>query len=282
MASFLPRLFRGGAGSALRTPSISIAPSAAPSRSFAKPIKMKRIKKDLGPKKVKRKYPRWEFSTYLEKKDPKASFADPECAGWNFFGSMLLERTPRLSKNLPIWKIEWDAFQDELKYNKLAHAPPEWIESQKTLDEEKEKVFTPNPRVTHADLADDRHNLWRSLDCSTFLIVQTLNEQEEAVWGFPTKAWVENETMRETAENSLLLQCGTDIDAYLLGNAPIGHLEWGNNKQFLFRNLWQFGNVEKGDGVLDYAWVTAREFEEYLSPEMQALCEQVVFEEYLH
>lgn len=284
MATFLPRSLassllgrRGATGALLRTP--SIAPSAA-SRLFTS--KKKKKKNEFATKKVSKNYPRWEFLTYLEKKDPKATFWDPECEGQTFIGSMLLERTPRLSKHIPSWKIEWDALQDEIKYHKLAHAPAELLENQKSLDEEAEKVFKPNPRVTHADLADDRRSLWRCLDSSTFLIVQTHNDQGDPVWNFPSKLWHTNETMRETAENSLVLQCGNEIDSYLLGNAPIGHLAFGSNKQFLFRNIWQFGNVELGEGVLDYAWVTAREFEEYLSPELQALCEKVIFEEYLH
>lgn len=224
------------------------------------------ILRPTGP--VRKRRPEWTFANYLKRKDPNVSYDDEEMLGWTFVSSMAIQRTPRLVQYDPSWYMEWRQFQDELDLQRKKIVPLEWITNRKAKAEDEARTFAPNPRITPSDRTDDRRCLHRALDTSTFLLVKTKGR----AWSFPEGTWQTSETIRETAEKSTKALCGPELTTYLLGNAPIAHLERteAKTKWFLMHNLYVGGDFKPGNrDVEDYAWVTKYEFPQYFKdPEM--------------
>lgn len=220
--------------------------------------------------------PEWTFADYLAKKDPKVTYVDDEIAGWTLVSSMAIQRCPRLQQFDPSWFVEWMQFQDELDLKRKKVVPLDWITNRKAKDEDNARTFAPNPRITPSDRADDRRCLHRALDTSTFLLIKT-----KGIWGFPEGVWLPSETIRETAEKHAKELCGLELDTYLLGNAPIAHLEFTEEKKkwFLMHNLYVGGNFKLGHAdVTDYAWASKYEFHQYFKdPKMLDLLANVFY-----
>lgn len=218
----------------------------------------------------------WEYAKYLRYKPPDTSYADEGSEGWTYIASMAIERTPRLLQFEPSWFQEWSQFQDHLDLHRKKVVPLDWVQTRKSADEDTNRVFHPNPRVTEEDRSNDRQSLHRAMDTSTFLLVKTSKG-----WHFPEGEWQQSETIRETAEKQAQDLCGKDLDTYLLGNAPVGHLSFEDKKQkwFLLHNLYVGGNVTIDESqIQDFAWVTKYEFEEYFKdPEMLTLLNSVFY-----
>lgn len=258
---------------------LSFLPTKAPAhplavsgiRHFAK-----RKKKFRRAKKGRTFVAAWTFAKYRRHKDPNTSYMDEEAEGWTYTASMAVERLPRLYQPEAPWHDEWAQFQDELDLKRRKIVPLEWMMTKKSMDEDAARVIKPNPRITEEDRLDDKKNLHRILDVSAFLLVKTKDG-----WDFPGGKWKESETIRETAEQRVREQCGTDLDTYLLGNAPVCHTEDTEKKHkwFLMHNLLVGGNCTIDDeNVLDFAWVPKTEFNQYIKdPEKLELLEKVFF-----
>lgn len=139
--------------------------------------------------------------------------------------------------------------------------------------DEEVKQFTPSPRITDADKANDRRSVNRKLDQKLHLVVkQKLGGTEP--WLFPMALHQEGQTMREAAEAALLMRCGDKIHAPVFGNAPIGFYKYKfpknvdmpngsiGAKLFFYKAQFQNGEISKGQSVCDYLWLTSAEMQQ--------------------
>lgn len=236
-------------------------PTRVGCRAFASRADRRRKHKRLLNKQAHKQKKMFDFTheKYMRHKDPNTSFMEPEAEGWKIIVGMAIERTPRLRQFDPSWTVEWHNHQDTLDRYRKKMIPLDLLVSKKDQAEEDQRVFHPNPRITDEDVEDDRRSLHRAMDTSTFLLVK-----KNGQWGFPEAEWHHSETIRETAENMSEAVCGSDLDHYLLGNAPIAHevCEERKIKWFLMHNLFLGGNCELSN-VEDFAWATKYEFPEY-------------------
>jgi len=99
--------------------------------------------------------------------------------------------------------------------------------------------------------------------------------------------------MRDTAGLYLKKQCGNTLQYHILGNHPFGYLKYNypeefdpkttyNNfyygaKLFLFEGIYLGGPVTISNGkIIDIAWVTKDELEDYLHPSLASLCQKIL------
>lgn len=75
--------------------------------------------------------------------------------------------------------------------------------------------------ITEHDQNGNRTTLYRALTQRLFLIVKT----KDSDWHFPTRRWQQKETLRDTAIRTLRL-LGKRAEMHVVGNAPLGHLEY--------------------------------------------------------
>ncbi|KAL8495125.1 hypothetical protein ACS0TY_019334 [Phlomoides rotata] len=86
--------------------------------------------------------------------------------------------------------------------------------------------FTPAPRITEADKANDKRSLERALDRRLYLIIfgTSCGSNGVPVWHFPEKVYESEETLRKCAESALASVIGDLSHTYFVGNAPMGHM----------------------------------------------------------
>lgn len=204
---------------------------------------------------------------------------------WHIVSGFVLERVPRLTTIDESWDVEFQNMIDEGNYRKNVKFPVELVENKTDASEAAEKpYFDPLPRITEDDKKGNVRSLDRCLDRSTYLILKvptnTKVVKETGEWCFPMIQWNSDETIRETAERSLSTLCGSDLDCYFIGNAPIGHAvyeyptpdkdNFRGTKIFFNHSVYLYGQViipKESSPILDYAWVTHDELKEYFKPD---------------
>jgi len=139
-----------------------------------------------------------------------------------------------------------------------------------------------------SDDNDLRNPNRRSNDTLVLITKQKLGKDH--VWMLPLKAWVEGETLRETAENALSNLTGNNLSARFISNAPSTFYKYKIPKMarrsqtvgvklfiysaFIPRNTYSrstvdlnsFANILQEDDVVDYAWVAADEMRTFMKP----------------
>jgi len=138
------------------------------------------------------------------------------------------------------------------------------------------------PRITPDDISNNRRSLYRQLDKTLYLIVKKEQDQK---WHFPQGVFQyekDGVSLRKTAKRFLGEECGKNLDAWFVGNGPMGYWTYPNKsytysrdlndkydltKVFYFKAQYLFGPVKlnRKSGLVDFVWVTRDELKEYLT-----------------
>lgn len=206
---------------------------------------------------------------------------------WRIVGASILHRYPTLSPDIPKWEADFvdmrnkidnknrQAFKDKTKGTDLDIIPdenPSFDEIVATLP------FKPASRITPADEADDRRSMDRKMAQSLYLVVK--RNRENNMWQFPQGKWLENETLRETAERINNRSVG-NLNRWFISNAPMGHYCYAYPKElqqqrkqygakvFFYRSQYLDGDIKLETRLYtDYAWIARSEVGEYFDPDM--------------
>ncbi|XP_040825551.1 39S ribosomal protein L46, mitochondrial [Ochotona curzoniae] len=227
---------------------------------------------------------------------------------WHLFGAVCLQRPPLVSKPLSPLQEEMAALLRQIEIEKSLYSDHELrvldeaqrlAKKRADLQEEEEEEekgepgiilaqdledtweqaflrFRPGARTTEADEKNDRTSLHRKLDRSLVLLVrQELGGQD--VWMLPQAEWQPGETLRGTAERTLAVFSGNNMNTKFLGNAPCGHYKFKfpqairtensfGAKVFFFKALLLAGDLSPAREETCHAWVSQEELGDYLSP----------------
>ncbi|XP_078097443.1 large ribosomal subunit protein mL46 isoform X2 [Mustelus asterias] len=153
--------------------------------------------------------------------------------------------------------------------------------------EQKLRRFIVANRIQEADKKNDRSTLNRRLDEKLTLLVKEKVGDEE-IWLLPQSEWKSGETLRQTAERTLSILSGNELQAAFLGNAPAGFYKYKypkamrtsdtvGAKVFFFKALLMNGDLKtKRKG--DYVWVTKSELKDYLKPKYLQQVNRFIFD----
>ncbi|ORX96254.1 hypothetical protein K493DRAFT_314588 [Basidiobolus meristosporus CBS 931.73] len=132
--------------------------------------------------------------------------------------------------------------------------------------------FTPAPRETTADLRKDVHSLDRALQRTLYLIVKKAGQ--ERAWQFPEGLVEKNELLHEAAEREVFEQCGSNMDLWFVGRAPVGHFVYNAPKSdngvqgtkvfFMKARIFSGQAAPEAKTFQDFAWVTKQELKDYV------------------
>lgn len=205
----------------------------------------------------------------------------------------VLHRYPVITLEYEDWEADFHELQEKIMDHQREHLMSEIMgtpaddlmaEQNPSYEEIMATMpFTPAPRITQADLENDRRSLERKLDRSCFLIVK--RNREDKSWQFPQGKYIEEKdegSTRRSAERVLDRAVGR-VNRYFLSNSPIGHLiyeypeaiqkkrgEYGA-KVFFYRAQLIQGNIKLETRLYtDYAWIGRDEVEEYFDEETAA------------
>ncbi|XP_078283461.1 large ribosomal subunit protein mL46 [Rhinoraja longicauda] len=153
--------------------------------------------------------------------------------------------------------------------------------------EEKLKQFIPADRVQETDKWNDRSTVNRRLDEKLLLLVKEKVGGEE-IWLLPQSYWTPGETMRQTAERTLSVLAGNELQAVFMGNAPTGVYKYKypkpiqtssnvGSKVFFFKALLINGDLETRNKE-DHVWVTKSELKDYLKPNYLKQVNRFIFD----
>eukprot|EP00123_Amoebidium_parasiticum_P012273 comp21241_c1_seq1/m.28927 comp21241_c1_seq1/g.28927 ORF comp21241_c1_seq1/g.28927 comp21241_c1_seq1/m.28927 type:complete len:301 (-) comp21241_c1_seq1:404-1306(-) len=142
--------------------------------------------------------------------------------------------------------------------------------TQAWTQEAKKDTFVPASRITEADQSNDRHSTDRRLQDVLYLIVKA----KKGGWILPEGDHEGVENMRKTAERTLkaAVDGSGGMTVSYLSNAPLGMMPspptTPDEKVFFFHAHWLAGSVQVDSSKYeDFAWVTATEMKEYVTPE---------------
>ncbi|KAK9702609.1 hypothetical protein K7432_011170 [Basidiobolus ranarum] len=132
--------------------------------------------------------------------------------------------------------------------------------------------FTPAPRTTTADLRKDVQSLDRALQRTLYLIVKKTGQ--ERAWQFPEGPIDKSELLHEAAEREVVEQCGSNMDLWFVGRAPIGHFAYSAPKSddqvkgtkvfFMKARIFAGQAAPEATKFQDFAWVTKQELKDYV------------------
>uniref|UniRef100_A0A8I3X9C1 Large ribosomal subunit protein mL46 n=1 Tax=Callithrix jacchus TaxID=9483 RepID=A0A8I3X9C1_CALJA len=140
-----------------------------------------------------------------------------------------------------------------------------------TPPEENHKPSTPQPEVPGDD---------PSYSCKPLEDLRLLFRHED-VWMLPQAEWQPGETLRGTAERTLVTLSENNMEAKFLGNAPCGHYKFKfpqamrtesnlGAKVFFFKALLLTGDFSEAGKKGQHVWVTKDELSDYLKPKYLA------------
>jgi hypothetical protein len=186
----------------------------------------------------------------------------------------LIERMPKLSRDLQPWQKEWLAFRERIDNERYRQTRPFDIPPPSERDEELRHVFLAN-RTTEADRKSDVHSLDRKLTERIYLLVREANPiNAHRAWAFPSSERQSGESIRETAQRV----CDTlGLQVYFFGNHPC--LCWSYNhvksereklgvdrtKIFYVRAALLSGNLTLPADYAEHRWLTRTEMSEHFS-----------------
>lgn len=243
-------------------------------RSFARPVVKPKANRPIIQLQKQR-------NLELEKK------AEEKGLSWRLVTASILHRYPVVTSDVEQWeqdmydveekimKKKREAFMEQVGGTDAQFIPDSYPEPDEILQS---MPFQPAPRITEADLNNDRRSLERQLPRSLFLLVK--RSRSDKAWQFPQGKLIGEETMRKGAERVLDRAVG-NVRRYFISNAPIGHYCYEYPEE-LQRQRQQFGakvffyraQLIEGDIRLetrlytDFAWIVREEVGEYVDPDM--------------
>ncbi|KAH6774778.1 decoy [Perilla frutescens var. hirtella] len=140
--------------------------------------------------------------------------------------------------------------------------------------------YTPAPRITEADKANDKRSLQRALDRRLYLLIYgtAYGSNGTPVWHFPEKVYESELTLRKCAESALETVIGDLSHTYFVGNAPMGHtsIQPWDLKRFFFKS--QVIGTYKLDirKCEDHVWVTKEELLKYFPEHAEYLNKMII------
>lgn len=238
----------------------------------AERIKTRREGRDVGVK--KRLFDAWfdKKKTWEQIQDRKARQAGLE---WRIDCSVIIERLPIVTPNLPPWAEEMETLMDYLnsfgkdypkELNLGDRLPMGVVMSDEELFSQLPEGYTPGPRVTEADKNGDVKTMKRRLPERVYFIAQ-----QNGSWAFPTVTLTEGETMLDAAKRGVHTSVGKAMDIYYLSNCPLAvnmvlFSETERVTQGVFGTKTFFMKVQHdefdatlGDDFDDYAWLARDE-----------------------
>ncbi|KAH6768110.1 decoy [Perilla frutescens var. frutescens] len=147
--------------------------------------------------------------------------------------------------------------------------------------------YTPAPRITEADKANDKRSLQRALDRRLYLLIYgtPFGSNGTPVWHFPEKLYESEPTLRKCAESALETVIGDLSHTYFVGNAPMGHTGTQQSeidkadtslKRFFFKSQ-VIGTYKLDIGKCrDHVWVTKDELLEYFPEHAEYLNKMII------
>ncbi|KAJ9131162.1 hypothetical protein NKR23_g11829 [Pleurostoma richardsiae] len=171
------------------------------------------------------------------------------------------------------------ADQDRVRETLLRDAELRVSEDGEELSaEDRVRVEQPMPRETEADRTNDVRRLDRKLDRTLYLVVKGSDD----TWGFPADDVRTDENLHEAAARVLAESAGVNMNTWIVGRAPIGHLinkpvfkedgttlQRRGDKIFFLKGRIMAGQADLTDntqGLVDFKWLTGEELEKELTP----------------
>ena len=183
----------------------------------------------------------------------------------------LVERSPQVTPELSDLEQIQHAHQRRLEglhkaYPTALTAAEEGPDQQRARLRMEQLVEHESTREGEGDRTGDESSIDRRLDCRVYLAVRVNGH-----WQLPAEAWRSPESAREGLRRVLSAQCGDDLSAHQMGNAPLAHLALeSGDTLFLWRHMYVSGEVEVRDGDA-HAWLTKEELAERLGAQIGPL-----------
>lgn len=152
----------------------------------------------------------------------------------------------------------------DIKFNReRRHKQEIVIPREKSAEDGEDSLSRPivlNSRITEADTSNDIRALTRKLDRTLYLLVQQNSE-----WKFPTFGLEAKEPLHDAVERGLRQVGGINMKTWTVSNTPAAVIKDENaGKEFFIKSHIIHGkfNLQKVQGVTDYAWLTKNEISE--------------------
>ncbi|KAF9532417.1 50S ribosomal subunit L30 [Crepidotus variabilis] len=129
------------------------------------------------------------------------------------------------------------------------------------------------PRSHSADEAADVKSLDRAGTRNLYLLLQTLEDGKD-VWRFPQGEVENSQFLHQAALSDLYAECGDQMDAWIVGKAPIGVYQPSQDAKsvtsqntperyiFFYKAHIMAGQIHPAkESVKDFAWLTKEEIE---------------------
>ncbi|EEB05091.1 ribosomal protein subunit L17 [Schizosaccharomyces japonicus yFS275] len=147
-----------------------------------------------------------------------------------------------------------------------------------TDSSENNQFLVTQPRKTPDDLSGNTRSVRRQLDQSLYLMVKKNTGEQQ--WQFPTAPVTEKTSLHKVATQLITSLAGSDAPYWLVARHPVASTGTGDEKIFYLRARWlqdYADNIEM-KGVEDWAWCTANEVAERVSPSAWTRLQNTVFE----
>ncbi|KAK9343909.1 39S mitochondrial ribosomal protein L46-domain-containing protein [Lipomyces starkeyi] len=143
--------------------------------------------------------------------------------------------------------------------------------------EESAKIYAkiePRSRITEADKTNNFRSLERKLDRTLYLLVKKDRQANE--WKFPAAEVLNGETLAGAGRRLLLNTGGPNMNTWLVSNTPAAYHhypykpedneKYDGAKIFYLKSRIFAGTLvpQKGSGIIDYAWLTKDEIQDYV------------------
>ncbi|TMW55459.1 hypothetical protein Poli38472_010341 [Pythium oligandrum] len=217
---------------------------------------------------------------------------------WRVLSASVLERLPVIQPDDEDWELDFDMMQHEIALRQdqrleddfwfmepgERHITPEEAPWPNTPDNPEDIVgagFHLAPRETEDDKNDNRKSLNRALKGRVFLIVKNNAPDAKFPWFFPVGEKQDEEKMRDAALRQLGEYCGSELEVYPVGYAPMGYVKYlhddatkqasgfDGTKVFFYKSQVIVGDVKLNAAhASDYLWVTQSELNEYFEKDV--------------
>lgn len=238
----------------------------------AERVKNRREGRDTGVK--KRLFDGWfeKKKTWEQIQDRKARQAGLE---WKIDCSVIIERLPIVTPNLPTWAVDMETLMDYLnsfgkdypkELNLGDRLPMGEVISDEEMFSQLPDGYRPGPRVTDADKNGDVKTLKRRLPERVYFLAQ-----QKGSWAFPNVTLTEGETMLDAAKRGVQTSVGSEMDIFYLSNCPLAvnmvlfseseraMKGFFGTKTFFMKVQHDEFDATLGDDFDDFAWLARDE-----------------------
>lgn len=238
----------------------------------AERVKTRREGRDTGVK--KRLFDGWfeKKKTWEQIQDRKARQAGLE---WKIDCSVIIERLPIVTPNLPTWAVDMETLMDYLnsfgkdypkELNLGDRLPMGEVISDEEMFSQLPDGYRPGPRVTDADKNGDVKTLKRRLPERVYFLAQ-----QKGSWAFPNVTLTEGETMLDAAKRGVQTSVGSEMDIFYLSNCPLAvnmvlfseseraMKGFFGTKTFFMKVQHDEFDATLGDDFDDFAWLARDE-----------------------